>query len=200
MKVIELKTVDDVDKFLLENPTSAFFKAGSCHKTMQGYAIVQEALKGRYLRVGCVRVVECRPASNHIALRTGVKHESPQFILMIEGEAVFDLDNWEITPDAMQEGVEAHLGKGNCTAKPLVRGDVAVYTELLEKYVAGTIEEETFQNEWLITFRDDATLRSQEEFEMLNSLFGDVDKALEYGVRAELLKERAEQILRELKK
>jgi bacillithiol system protein YtxJ len=52
-------------------------------------------------------VVEARPASNHVASLTGITHESPQFILFRGGKAVFDRDNWDITDEAVAEGLLA---------------------------------------------------------------------------------------------
>jgi len=42
-----------------------------------------------------------RPISNHIAERTGIVHESPQMILIIEGKAVFSASHAEVVPDAI---------------------------------------------------------------------------------------------------
>jgi bacillithiol system protein YtxJ len=52
-------------------------------------------------------VVESRPASNHVASMTGIEHESPQIILFRDGKNVFDRDNWDITAEAMAEGLKA---------------------------------------------------------------------------------------------
>jgi bacillithiol system protein YtxJ len=54
-------------------------------------------------------VVEARPASNHVATRTGITHESPQIIFFKDGKAVFDRDNWDITGEAVAEALESHF-------------------------------------------------------------------------------------------
>lgn len=98
----------EVDAFLQENPTTAIFKAGLCHKTPETFVHVQAHLDPREdLKLGIIKVVESRPASNHLAALTGIEHESPQIILFKDGRNVFDRDNWDITAEAMAEGLKA---------------------------------------------------------------------------------------------
>jgi bacillithiol system protein YtxJ len=61
--------------------------------------------------LGIIRVVEARTASNHVAALTGITHESPQLILFKDGKAVFDRDNWDITGEAVAEGLEGHFSR-----------------------------------------------------------------------------------------
>lgn len=105
-----LTTPEQVDGFLRAHPDCALFKAGSCHKTNETFVHVQAQLEPRAdLPLGIVRVVECRPASNHVAALTGITHESPQVILFRGGRAVFDRDNWDITAEALAEGLQSHF-------------------------------------------------------------------------------------------
>src|SRR5215468_3199255 len=102
-----LTTPAEVDAFLKANPAAAIFKVGTCHKTQETFGHVQAHLEAREdLPLGIIRVVESRSASNHVAERTGIVHESPQLILFREGQAVFDRDNWDITDEAVREGLE----------------------------------------------------------------------------------------------
>jgi monothiol bacilliredoxin len=102
-----LTTAEQVDEFLAAHPTSAIFKAGSCHKTQETFTHVQAQLEPREdLPLGIIRVVEARPASNRVAEVTGIVHESPQIVLFRGGQAVFDRDNWDITPEAMAEALD----------------------------------------------------------------------------------------------
>ena len=103
-----LTTPAEVDAFLRENPTAVIFKAGTCHKTGEVFRHVEQHLAPREdLRLGVIRVLEARPASNHVTDRTGITHESPQLILFRDGKPVFDRDNWDITDEAVAEGLEA---------------------------------------------------------------------------------------------
>lgn len=185
-RLIELTALEHVDNFLAKHPVCAFFKAGSCHKTMQGFGYVEEALNKREeLPLAFVRVVENRPVSNYIAEITHVTHQSPQFILMVDGKAVYDVDNWYIVPEALEEALDAHLGPVKSQLpenKPVKQTDASSYINLLRQYVSGNVGEEKFKFQWLAMFQMDSELRSTQEFDLLNSLFGDVDRAIEEEV------------------
>ena len=97
----------EVDAFLKTNPQAAIFKAGTCHKTSETFGFVQAHLEAREdLPLGVIKVVEARPASNHVATITGVTHESPQLFFFRNGKAVFDRDNWDITDETVAEGLQ----------------------------------------------------------------------------------------------
>lgn len=106
-----LTSPQEVDGFLQENPTAAIFKVGICHKTQETFVHIQAQLEPREdLKLGIIRVVEHRPASNRVVELTGIEHESPQIILFKDGRNVFDRDNWDITAEAMARGMEAVSG------------------------------------------------------------------------------------------
>lgn len=176
-RIVHLVTPDDVESFVAQHPTSVIFKAGTCHKTMQGFGFLQERVDPREdLMVGVIRVMEARAASNRVAERTGIRHESPQVILFRDGEAVFDVDNWNITPDALAVGF-ARIPEGDAVDVTAASSgsDVRPYLDLLDAYLSGQIDDATFEFHYTTTFRDDASLRPQREVEILNSIFGDVD-------------------------
>src|SRR5262245_10038457 len=105
-RMLFLTTPAEVDAFLQRNPPAAIFKAGSCHKTAEVFRHVEQHLAAREeLPLGVIRVLEARPASNHVAERTRITHESPQLILFRDGQPVFDRDNWDITDEAVAEGL-----------------------------------------------------------------------------------------------
>ena len=107
-----LTSPEQVDAFVKDNPTAAIYKAGTCHKTQETFIHVQARLESQEdLPLGIIRVVEARPASNHVAARTGIVHESPQLILFKQGQAVFDSDNWDITEEAVAQGLESLLAR-----------------------------------------------------------------------------------------
>jgi bacillithiol system protein YtxJ len=175
----ELKSIQEVDDFLKRFATSLIFKVGGCHKTMQGFANV-EAVVDRWpqLHLGFIRVIQNRPASDHVATKTGIRHESPQLILFLDGQSVFEVNNWAMTVEAVQEGLTRHLGPGQAATSLAPRSDLSAYLKLLENYLAGKLLDEEFELMWLEMFQKDTTPRSQWEVDQLNSLFGDVDVAL----------------------
>ncbi len=177
-RIVLLSSTDAVEAFLERFPTSVIFKAGTCHKTMQGFGFVQEKLEPREdLMCGVIRVVEARPASNLVEEKTGIKHESPQVILFKDGAPVFDLDNWDITPEALGSGFEQlPVGEALVESSTPAGSDLREYIDLLEQYLQGHIDEDRFEFTYTHKFRDDATLRPKDEVEALNSIFGDIDQ------------------------
>lgn len=171
-RTFELTSPEEVNEFLNRYPTSAIFKAGGCHKTMEGFGHVEGAMNQcPDLHMGFIRVIESRPASSHVESLTGIKHESPQFIVFVDGEAKFDVDNWEITPEVVEAALEEFADAIEVKADA---SDLTVYTDLLEKYVGGSMPEEEFEASWSDVFRNDSSPRSTEEFQAINSLFGGI--------------------------
>lgn len=169
-------TPEEADQFVEANPTAVIFKAGTCHKTMQGWGNLERLLRERpEVAVGIIKVVEDRPASNRIAERTGIVHHSPQVILFKGGEPQFGLDNWDITLENLEPLLNRHLGEAQAHAGNGSASNLEPYKRLLDAYLGGAVSEPQFQWTYLNMFREDASLRSQEEFEVLNSLFGNPD-------------------------
>jgi bacillithiol system protein YtxJ len=109
-RITLLTSPQQVDQFLAAHGSAAIFKAGTCHKTQSSFEHVQTRLEGREdLAVGVIRVVEARPASNHVEAITGIRHESPQLILFKDGKPVFDRDNWDIDEESLAEALEDHF-------------------------------------------------------------------------------------------
>ena len=46
-----------------------------------------------------------RELSNEVARRTGIAHESPQVIVLKDGEPVWSASHWDVTADAVQNAV-----------------------------------------------------------------------------------------------
>ena len=174
MQLYQLTTPEQVDNFLREFPVSAIFKAGTCHKTMQGFSTLETFLKQYDLPMGFIRVVESRPASNHVTDLSGITHHSPQFMLFRNGELLFDVDNWNITAQAVAPVFEQYVPLRQEQSAE-VKGNLEPYKTLLRSYLSGEITDTVFQSRWVNFFRDDASLRSKAEFETLSRLFGDPD-------------------------
>ena len=177
-RVVLLTSEEAVEAFLGRFPSSVIFKAGTCHKTMQGFGHLEDRLAGREdLMCGVIRVVEARPASNLVAEKTGLRHESPQVILFKDGAPVFEANNWGITPEALTEGFERVPEGASVTAEAGSAGtSLRPYLDVLEQYLTGVIDERQFEAMYTTMFRDDDALRSRAEVEALNSIFGDVDQ------------------------
>ncbi|HEX8891122.1 MAG TPA: bacillithiol system redox-active protein YtxJ [Pyrinomonadaceae bacterium] len=55
--------------------------------------------------VSLVVVQRARDVSNEIEARTGIRHESPQAIILRNGEAVWTASHFDITSDAVEKAV-----------------------------------------------------------------------------------------------
>jgi bacillithiol system protein YtxJ len=161
--------VQEADAFLKQFSTAVIFKAGSCHKTMQAFAFAEETLSKRDMPIGYVRVIESREASNHIAQRTGIVHQSPQLILLLDSKAVYDIDNWRITVDTIKTAFGRLLGEERRTPAHF-SSDLSAYNTLLEQFLSEQLALDAFKEQWRATFKRDTALRSHKEFQLLKSL------------------------------
>lgn len=172
--LVPLTTPEEVDQFLTDYPLAAVFKAGTCHKTMQGFGVLETFLQDHELPVGFIRVVDWRPASNHVAQMTGIVHHSPQLMIFKGGQVQFEVNNWDITPEAL-EPVFAQIPARSGAAQVVTEDNIEPYRRLMHDFVDGKISDWAFQDQYVTLFRDDASLRSQREFDLLSRLFGDPD-------------------------
>jgi len=109
-RITILTSPAQVDAFLADHSLAVLFKAGSCHKTSEMFARVQPVLEASDgLPIGVIRVVEARPASDHVAVLTGVRHESPQLFLFKDGGMVMHRSDWDITEKALAAALEGRL-------------------------------------------------------------------------------------------
>lgn len=53
-----------------------------------------------------VEVQNARPVSNEIARRTGIRHESPQALLLRDGEVVWSASHWHIRAEELAAAVD----------------------------------------------------------------------------------------------
>ena len=179
-RMYELTEVEEVEEFLDQHPNGAIFKAGTCHKTTQTFDHVERAFDPREaLYMAFVQVVQSRPVSTYIAEKTQIVHQSPQLILFVDRQPVFDVDNWNITLDVVEQALQRHFGsvscqKGECGCACRKPSDVLAYTQLLNAFLDGQLNSADFKRRWLMTLQMDSTPRTAEQYEVLNGLFGDM--------------------------
>lgn len=65
----------------------------------------------RPLVCALVKVIESRPVSNEIEAKLGVKHESPQALLVRNGEVLWHASHWDITYERMEQEVNARIAR-----------------------------------------------------------------------------------------
>ena len=62
------------------------------------------------LRVELIEVQNARPAAQRVAELTGVRHESPQALLLAGGEVLWHRSHWEITAKSLATAASAAQG------------------------------------------------------------------------------------------
>lgn len=88
-----LKASSEKPLLLFKHSTSCSVSAGAHEELMSYIKDTQTAP----VDFAIVHVIEERPISNAIAEQLGIKHASPQAILVKDGQAVWDTSHWHIT-------------------------------------------------------------------------------------------------------
>ncbi|MFP4501163.1 MAG: bacillithiol system redox-active protein YtxJ [Candidatus Hydrogenedentota bacterium] len=110
--VIELKCIEDLDRALDHSAQTsiAIYKhsttcplSAAAHRQVAQY---HEQAGGSAAPVYLVKVIEARPVSNEIARRLGVRHQSPQFLVVDDGVAVKQMAHGAISTAAIQMAIE----------------------------------------------------------------------------------------------
>lgn len=107
----EILNVADVDAALASSETAPLFlfkHSTTCPISAAAHRQVAEYQKGApegSPAFRLVKVIESRPASNEIAARLGVTHQSPQLILVDKGKAVWNASHGAITVNAITDAV-----------------------------------------------------------------------------------------------
>jgi bacillithiol system protein YtxJ len=108
--MIELRHTEDLEQllqrsntdpvFIFKHSTQCSISAHACHE-------FQKFLNGTQdLVSGIVLVIENRSLSNTVASRLGVRHESPQAILVKGHQPVWWASHWSITAQALEEALK----------------------------------------------------------------------------------------------
>lgn len=115
MDIWQLRTLEDLEALLastVERPALVFKHSTACPISARAYAEWQRFLAGSVAQgVTCawVRVLEERPVSLALAERVGVRHESPQALLILGGRALWHDSHERITAQALESAVLAAL-------------------------------------------------------------------------------------------
>jgi len=89
--------------FILKHSTQCPISAAA-YRAFQRFA----AAHPRSAEFRVVQVIEQRPLSNEIARRLGVRHQSPQALLVHRGTVRWHASHWDIT----EQSLAAALGRG----------------------------------------------------------------------------------------
>ena len=87
-----------------DRPVVLFKHSNSCPISAAAYREMED-LDGD---VSLIEVQSARDVSLEIASRTGVRHESPQVIILRDGKAVWNASHFDVKATAVAEAVQAN--------------------------------------------------------------------------------------------
>ncbi|MCM3746192.1 bacillithiol system redox-active protein YtxJ [Paenibacillus pasadenensis] len=111
MSYTSLQNIEDWNEVVErshQKPVLVFKHSTRCNISADAHAAWErwmESAKGESVDTALVRVVEERPVSNAIEEQLGVKHASPQAILIKNGKAEWHTSHWHITEASLAENV-----------------------------------------------------------------------------------------------
>lgn len=114
--LLPLTSAADVDRLIDEStatPVLLFKHSYTCGTSAQAMDELIEHLdsEGRHpIRYAVVTVQTHRDVSTHIAARLGLRHETPQAILVRHGKVVWAASHFRVTADAMARAIETYGG------------------------------------------------------------------------------------------
>ena len=103
-------TVDDQDGlqalFTLshERPVILFKHSLTCPISGAAY----QEMSNLESDISLIVVQRARDVAREVETRTGVRHESPQAIVLRRGEAVWNASHWRVTSEAVEAAVREH--------------------------------------------------------------------------------------------
>jgi len=111
--VVELRQDQDLDDILERSktdPVLIFKHSTQCSISGQAHReFVDFVAKAPQLNAVVVLVIENRRLSDMVAERLGVRHQSPQALLIKDGRAVWHASHWSITSDALVSALRSYV-------------------------------------------------------------------------------------------
>src|SRR5215470_11940301 len=110
--IVDLRQDHDLEQLLdrsKTDPVLIFKHSTQCPISTQAYEEFTDFVEGlENLACGAVLVIENRKLSNAIADRFGVRHESPQALLIKDGRVVWHASHWSITAESLREALVSY--------------------------------------------------------------------------------------------
>jgi bacillithiol system protein YtxJ len=117
----QLTSPDQIDALLEESasrPVLLFKHSVSCGTSAYALDELQELLERDHVadvRYAVVVVQSDRATSNAIATRLGVRHETPQALLLRDGRVVWSASHHRLTADTLAKAVATHGNANTAT-------------------------------------------------------------------------------------
>lgn len=118
-RILRLTSENEIEQLTSlshQRPTLIFKHSTACPISSRSYGLYRDYVEGTPADADVlfteVYVIEHRTVSNAIAGRFGVRHESPQALLISNGESVWHASHWEITEEAIDAARAQATGQG----------------------------------------------------------------------------------------
>ena len=111
--VIELHQERDLEELLErshKDPVVIFKHSTQCSRSAEAYEEYETFMAGNPgTPCGTVLVIEDRRLSDDLEERFGIRHESPQAIVVSNGSPVWHASHWKVTAQALEEAVSRQV-------------------------------------------------------------------------------------------
>ena len=103
-QITDTATLDQLIARSNDAPVILFKHSSTCPISSAAYQQMSQVETD----VSLVVVQRARDVSNEIEARTGVQHQSPQAIILRNGQAVWNASHYDITAGAVEQAVREH--------------------------------------------------------------------------------------------
>jgi len=104
VSVTEMQQLEELFKLSQEKPVVIFKHSTTCPISAAAY----QQMERMPSEVSLIVVQRSRELSRTVEERTGIRHESPQAIILREGRAAWHASHWNITAEAVETAVRQH--------------------------------------------------------------------------------------------
>ena len=110
----ELGSLDDVEGLLTESASRPVlllkhsYSCGTSAQALDELLSHVDEREGRDVRFALVTVQTHRAVSNAIATRLGIRHETPQALLLRDGAVVWQASHFRVTADAIAAAISRY--------------------------------------------------------------------------------------------
>ncbi|HEY0430088.1 MAG TPA: bacillithiol system redox-active protein YtxJ [Pyrinomonadaceae bacterium] len=102
-EIYDSNELEDLFQKSFDTPVLLFKHSLTCPISASAYHEISNADAD----VNIIVVQHAREVSNAIAEKTGIRHESPQAIVLKDGEVIYHASHYNITPNEVEKNLEA---------------------------------------------------------------------------------------------
>lgn len=115
-ELTELKSTEDLDRLIASagsGPVVLYKHSATCGTSGMALEEIRALLSGAPLGVpvGLVQVQSARAVSAEVAARFGIRHESPQVLIVEHGRVRWHASHFRVTAEAIQAVLDPFIGR-----------------------------------------------------------------------------------------